>query len=276
MKSGTYLKVIALLLFTVSPIIAQENTLLKGSVKAPFIDESSVNIINSTQQTGTVNTKSGSFQILVRENDELLFSSIQYKNKTILITKQILEKGYLEVLLEEDLNVLDEVNISNVQLTGNMKTDIGLIKIVRDLPVNISFGDIKNMKFDSDINDMQKAPLNLALGQRPGLPGVDVLGILGLILSPILPDPRPAEIKLDLNKYKNNSDIIAQLRSLFDDKFFTETLAVKEDYINDFIYYANDNGLGAILVKKQNKLALIEFLIDQSKVYNKNVSSIKE
>jgi len=275
MKSGTYLKVKALLLFTVSPIIAQENTLLKGSVKAPFIDESSVNIINSTQQTGTVNTKSGSFQILVRENDELLFSSIQYKNKTILITKQILEKGYLEVLLEEDLNVLDEVNISNVQLTGNMKTDIGLIKIVRDLPVNISFGDIKNMKFDSDINDMQKAPLNLALGQRPGLPGVDVLGILGLILSPILPDPRPAEIKLDLNKYKNNSDIIAQLRSLFDDKFFTETLAVKEDYINDFIYYANDNGLGAILVKKQNKLALIEFLIDQSKVYNKNVSSIK-
>ena len=187
-----------------------------------------------------------------------------------------MEKGYLEVLLEEDLNVLDEVNISNVQLTGNMKTDIGLIKIVRDLPVNISFGDIKNMKFDSDINDMQKAPLNLALGQRPGLPGVDVLGILGLILSPILPDPRPAEIKLDLNKYKNNSDIIAQLRSLFDDKFFTETLAVKEDYINDFIYYANDNGLGAILVKKQNKLALIEFLIDQSKVYNKNVSSIKE
>ena len=275
MRSGAYLKVIALLLFTVSPLIAQENTLLKGKVKAPFINESSVNIINSTQQTGTVNTKSGSFQILVKENDELLFSSIQYKNRTVKITSQILRDGFIEVLLEEDLNILDEVNISNVKLTGNMKTDISQIKIVRDLPVNISFGDIKNMKFDSDINDMQKAPLNLALGQRPGLPGADVLGLLGLILSPILPDPRPAEIKLDLNKYKNNSDIIAHLRSLFDEKFFIETLEIKKDFIDDFIYYANDNGLGAILVQNQNKLALIEFLIDQSKVYNKSSSPTK-
>lgn len=276
MKSGTYLKVITLLLFTVSPLLAQENTLLKGSVKAPFIDESSVNIINSTQRTGTVNTKSGSFQILVRENDELLFSSILYKNRTIKITSQILKDGFLEVLLEEDLNILDEVNISNIQLTGNIKTDISQMKIVRDMPVNISFGDIKNMKFDSDINDMQKAPLNLALGQRPGLPGADVLGILGLILSPILPDPSPPDVKLDLNKYKNSSDIIAHLRSLFDDKFFVETLEIKKDYINDFIYYANDNGLGAILVQKQNKLALVEFLIDQSKIYNQNSSSTKE
>jgi len=45
-------------------------------------------------------------------------------------------------------------------------------------------------------------------------------------------------------------------------------LAIKPDYIDSFIYYANDNGLGAILVKKQNKLALVEFLIDQSKIYN--------
>ncbi len=268
MINETYLKVITLLLFTVSPLLAQENTQLTGTVSAPFLDEASIHIINSTQQTGTVNLKSGTYQILVKENDELLFSSVQYKNVTIQITSEIIEKGILDVVLVEDLNVLDEVNISNVELTGNLNTDIANIPVIKDLPINIKFGDIKNMRFASDINDPQSAPLNLALGQRPGLPGGDLLGIIGLILSPILPDSKPAEIKLDLNKYKNNPDIIAQLRELFDVKFFTETLEIKPDYIDAFIYYANDNGLGAILVKKQNKLALIEFLIQQSKVYN--------
>ncbi len=270
MRKETYLKVIALLLLTISPLIAQENTQLSGSVSAPNLDGASVHIINSTQKTGTVNSDSGFYKILVRENDELLFSSVQYKNVTVLITSEIIKKGILDVLLEEDLNVLDEVNISNINLTGNINTDIAQIPIVRDMPVNIKFGDIKNMRFESDINDPQKAPLNLALGQRPGLPGADVIGIIGLILSPILPDPKPPEIKLNFNKYKNNSDIIAHLRELFDEKFFTETLAIKEDIIDDFIYYANDNGLGVILVKPKNQFALIEFLIEQSKIYNKS------
>ncbi|TVZ27370.1 hypothetical protein JM83_2407 [Gillisia sp. Hel_I_86] len=268
MKKETYLKVITLLLVTVSPLFAQESTQLKGTISAPYLEEASVHIINSTQKTGTVNSGSGSFQILVRENDELLFSSIQYKNVTVLITPEIIKKGVLDVVLVEDLNVLDEVNISNINLSGNINTDIAQIPIVRDMPVNIKFGDIKNMRFESDINDPQSAPLNLALGQRPGLPGADILGLIGLIFSPILPDSKPAEIKLDLNKYKNNSDIIAQLRELFDEKFFTETLAIKKDFIDEFIYYANDNGLGLILVKRQNKLALVEFLIEQSKIYN--------
>ncbi|WP_026837789.1 hypothetical protein [Gillisia sp. JM1] len=270
MRNEIYLKVIALLLLTISPLIAQENTQLSGSVFAPNLDGASVHIINSTQKTGTVNSDSGSFQILVRENDELLFSSVQYKNVTILITSEIIKKRILDVSLEEDLNVLDEVNISNINLTGNINTDIAQIPIVRDLPVNFSIGDINNMRFESDINDPQKAPLNLALGQRPGLPGADVIGIIELILSPILPDPKPPEIKLNFNKYKKNSDIIAHLREIFDEKFFTETLTIKKDFIDDFIYYANDNGLGVILVKPKNQFALIEFLIEQSEIYNKS------
>ncbi len=272
MKKETCLKVITLLLFTVSPLFAQENTQLTGSISAPDLDGASVHVINTTQQTGTVNSESGSYQILVRENDELLFSSIQYKNLTILITSEIINSGILNIKLEEDLNVLAEVNISNINLTGNINTDIAQIPIVRDMPVNFSIGDINNMLFESDINDPQKAPLNLALGQRPGLPGGDFIGIIELILSPILPDPKLPEIKLNFNKYKNNSEIIAHLRKLFDERFFTETLAIERGFIDDFIYHANDNGLGLILVKSENQLALIEFLIEQSKIYNKSRS----
>jgi hypothetical protein len=49
MKKETCLKVITLLLFTVSPLFAQENIQLSGSVFAPNLDGASVHIINSTQ-----------------------------------------------------------------------------------------------------------------------------------------------------------------------------------------------------------------------------------
>ena len=264
MRKETYLKVITLLLFTVSPLFAQENTQLNGSITAPSLGGTSINIINSTQMTGTVNSDSGAFQILVRENDELLFSSIQYKNITVLVTSEIIEKGFLEITLTEDLNVLDEVSISNISLTGNIATDISNMKIVRDMPVNIKFGDIKNMRFESDINDPQSAPLNLALGQRSdALPGPDVLGLLfDLILPKIIGNNDIVEPKVVIN-----GKITTELRKLFQDDFFTETLKVKKEFIDDFIYYADDHGLRGLLEKPNNQLAVIEFLIAQSEIY---------
>ncbi len=60
-----------------------------------------------------------------------------------------------------------------------------------------------------------------------------------------------------------------EIRKLFTDDFFTETLQIDYDYINDFIFYAYDNGLGALVQEKKNDLELIDFFINQSKNYRK-------
>ncbi|HSM63792.1 MAG TPA: hypothetical protein VK833_07640, partial [Gillisia sp.] len=130
------------------------------------------------------------------------------------------------------------------------------------------FGDIKNMRFESDINDPQSAPLNLALGQRSGaLPGADVLGLLfDLILPKIIGNKDIAEPKVVIN-----GKITTELRKLFQDDFFTETLKVKKEFIDDFIYYADDHGLRDLLEKPNNQLAVIEFLIAQSEIYRSDI-----
>ena len=75
--------------------------------------------------------------------------------------------------------------------------------------------------------------------------------------------------KARIRTYKKpTSTTVEQLRKLFKDDFFTKTLQVEKDYINDFIYYVDDNGLRDILGKRDNQLALIEFLIEQGKIYN--------
>jgi len=186
-------------------------------------------------------------------------------NLTVHITLEIIEKGTFAISLEEDLYVLDEVKISNIALTGNLNTDIAQTQIVWNMPVNLNFRDIKNMRFASDVNDPKSAPLNLALGQRSGAaPGVDVLGVFFdlIILNIIGSRDRVAP------KFELNGEITSELRKLFLDDFFTESLQVEKDSIDDFIYYVDDNGLRDILGKPDYQLALIEFLIEQGKIYN--------
>lgn len=270
MKIETYLKVISLLLFTVSPLFAQDNTPLIGKISAPLLEEAAVHIINATQKTGTVNAASGSFQILVKENDELLFSSIQYKNITIIITSEMMKSGILEVLLKEDVNILAEVNISNINLTGNISTDIMNMQVLDDLPLNYGLSDIKDMNFEADLNDAQEGPVNRAFYAneiiKPG--GVNILGLPGAIMDIFGIEEKPKP-RIYNNSEKTSKE---QLNELFQKDFFVNTLALNEGSIDGFIYYAEDHGLSRVL-KNSNELILVEFLINQSKSYNKEIKN---
>jgi hypothetical protein len=42
---------------------------------------------------------------------------------------------------------------------------------------------------------------------------------------------------------------------------------IDEDNINDFIFYAEENGLKEEMFKRGNELGLIQFLLDKSKAY---------
>ena len=96
-------------------------------------------------------------------------------------------------------------------------------------------------------------------------PGVNLLGLAGIAAGLL-----GVKGKVPIRAYKKGPTLTTnkQLRELFQDDFFTETLQVEKDYINDFIYYVDDNGLRDILGKPNNQLALIEFLMEQSKIYN--------
>ena len=167
----------ALSLLLAFPVFSQqENSLLKGSIKAPYLESASVHVINTTQRTGTVNSASGNFQLLVKTGDTLLFSSIQYQKLEVIISAEIILKNNLTIELKEDINQLAEVNISNIQLTGNINTDLNNIEVVTDLPLDLRFGNVKHMVFESDVNDPLKAPRNTAFESNTVLqPGVNFL-----------------------------------------------------------------------------------------------------
>ncbi len=257
--------VIAVAIFFSFPVLAQDNTLLKGKIKAESL-EGAVHIINISQKTGTVNSSSGAFDIRVRENDTLLFSSIQFLKHTVPITSEIILKGFIEVELTEDINELSEVNISSTTLTGNLNTDLANIETVNDLPVNFSWDAVKNLRFRSDHNDPQEAPVNHAYMENQingGAGSVNILGGLELLadLIGVKQKPKPAT-------YTGPPERTSiQLRKRFDDDFFISSLGIREKDIGDFLFYLDDQKISEQLLSDKNGLALIELLIDHSDRY---------
>ena len=244
---------------------AQESILLKGKIDAFDLEGTSINIINLTQKTGTINHSNGDFEIQVSQGDTLLFSSILFENVKVAITKKIYVKEYLQVFLKEDVNELAEVNINNYHLTGNLSVDSKAIKVY-DFPVlSMNFGDVKNARFESDVNDPQAKPTNIALGESTGVDGsINIFGLLSVAAK--LAGVGKGETEYRAPMPRSNPE---EIRKLFTDDFFTETLQIDYDYINDFIFYAYDNGLGALVQEKKNDLELIDFFINQSKNYRK-------
>lgn len=256
----------ALSLLLVLPVFSQqENILLKGSIKAAFLESASVHIINATQKTGTVNSDSGNFQILVQAGDTLLFSSIQYQKLEVIISDKIIRDGNLTIELKEDINQLAEVNISNIQLTGNINTDLNNIEVVTDLPMDLRFGAVKHIVFESDVNDPLEAPRNIAFESNQVLqPGVNLLGIVDVLED--LFNIKGKKGKAPIYK-RPTTTIAAQIRELFDDDFFKSSLGIKEEHINDFLFYVDENGLTAQMMEEKNKLSLLDFLFQQSEKY---------
>lgn len=253
------------------PAFSQENKPLPGKIIAPNLEESTVHVINKTQGTGTLNTSSGNFKIQVRENDTLLFSSVQYHILEIPVTAEILTRELLIVNLTEVVNELPEMNISNLSLTGRLDTDLANMKVVEDLPVNLNFRSLsKNSLFESDRKESAESPVNIASKQNEpgyGVEGLNLLGGLGLIA--------------DLVGIKSKSKILpppavttsVQIRKLFDDEFFRSSLGIKEEQILDFIFYLDNVGLSRQLFQPEYRLALIEVLIDHGKIYNNGLES---
>lgn len=251
------------------PAFSQEKKTLSGKVNAPKLEESSVHIINKTQRTGTLNTSSGEFKIQVRENDTLLFSSIQYNNLEILVTAEILNKDLITVELTEDVNELAEVNITDTNLTGNLTTDLANIEVVGDLPVNLNFRSLqKKSLFESDRREHADTPVNIALKQNQigyGAEGMNILGGLGILadLVGVKSKTTPA--------YIPPAAPSVQIRRLFDDEFFKSSLGIKEANIQDFIFYLDEVGLSQQLFQPNKRLALIDVLIDHGKIYNQRL-----
>ena len=99
-------------LFALSFILvaAQEKRqLLKGTLLYRNTSVIAANVVNNTAQTNTITDGDGTFEILAKAGDEIIFSSVEFKIKALTITPEIIQKNRLVVEVNERITVLDEI-----------------------------------------------------------------------------------------------------------------------------------------------------------------------
>jgi hypothetical protein len=241
-----------LVFFAMNSFSQEKYVLISGKIISSSNAVGNVHIVNLNTKLGTVSNDGGEFEMLVSLNDVLLFSSIEYERKEIIITDNFIKYKKLVVELVPSVNELKEVFIEG--LTGNLNYDLKKVPI-DTLPKHSFFlkpGDLKKA-LPPDLHGSKKAPY---VGFFPPIPG-----------SVSLPDAgyeAEQRLKREISRKKQfPSKIIKQ----FGLAYFTDKLLIPEDKVDHFLAYCEDKNIINEFYKN-NLLEVIKILREESKSYH--------
>lgn len=257
MKNIIFFLIALISVFSLNAQVEKKGIEISGKINVSLEEEASgINVFNIGNRHYTFTDDYGRFKITVREGDELVFSSIQYQQFSVIITPSVIKRKELNVDLVTTTNVLDEV-VVKPGLSGDVRVDVKKIKTV---PANLSSVDGQEAMYGYDYEfsaDRYTTPENRAIDKGYLENGINFAHIFKTILGVN-------------NKAKNAppEHMDVQIRKLYKDEFFKKYLDVKEESINDFVFFMQDRGLDINKMQSLNDLQLIEYIIAESKVYN--------
>tara|TARA_B100000902_G_scaffold148164_1_gene144971 strand:+ start:3112 stop:3834 length:723 start_codon:yes stop_codon:yes gene_type:complete len=231
---------ILFLLFLFQFGYGQDRQLIQGKVIYRNINVVAANVINNTSQSTTITDDLGEFQIYAKEGDEIIFSSVQYIIRTVLITDEIIKNKRLTIQINERIRELDEVVITpdNTDKFLDLKEE-----------------EFKGFDYVADKSTKIENPLTDTRQLRYGVDFVNIFKLLKTIV-----DSKSEEEKQNMIA----SEVIPYL---FEDDFFTESLLLASSQINDFLNYIDTRPNAVDVLLEKNQFLLIDFLLNESVRY---------
>ena len=218
----------------------QDRQLIQGKVIYRNINVVAANVINNTSQSTTITDDLGEFQIYAKEGDEIIFSSVQYIIRTVLITDEIIKNKRLTIQINERIRELDEVVITpdNTEKFLDLKEE-----------------EFKGFDYVADKSTKVQNPLTETRELKYGVDFVNIFKLLKTIV-----DSKSEEEKQNMIA----SEVIPYL---FEDDFFTESLLLASSQIIDFLNYIDTRPNAVNVLLEKNQFLLIDFLLNESVRY---------
>jgi hypothetical protein len=249
--------------FIVSTSIAQitSRVMIHGKISAPIGDDvEGVVVYNRSTNKGTITTKEGRFKIGAGINDRIEVVAMQYQHFIILVDKGVMNTKRLNVFLTESVNQLEEVVVTPYDLMGNVSVDVKKIGFsqsgIGDVAEETS-SRINDTDYDFRSDELSSLENKVFLEDRM-INGLNFVTLFKLVYN----------TKKTSEKKKHSPDIDVKIRDLYNDQFFRDYLAIEIDQINDFIFFAEKNGLNSEYFESGKELDLLQFLAYQSKLYS--------
>jgi len=229
------------------PLFSFGQTILKGTISNGR-DKEGIHVFNEAFQKYTITDEYGNFEISVNVNDVIAFSGIQYELKTILITEEDIENSFLEVLLIEKVNELDEVFIG-YQLTGDLSIDAKHIKTV--VPMEIALTD--SFRGLGKYSGTLPSDRQSAIGSNSIPEGVNILGLIGMFMPK---NNNTIESKIIALDYSRDALVI-----YYGGDFFSGHLKIPKNDEERFIQFTELDSTIVVSLRKRNKFKLLHRIL---------------
>ena len=224
--------------------ICQDRRPLKGQLLYKNTKVVAANVVNNTAQTNTITDSEGAFEIDVLLGDEIIFSSVQYRIRSIKITEDILSKNRLVVSVNENINELKEVVVT----TDDVE----------------KFLDLKEEEFKGFDYEKDKSSklVNKAYNNRQLSDGIDFVNIAKLLARALGNKSSDEQMRM------KPSEI---LPLVFEDDFFAVDLGLDKSQVISFLEFIDNRMKTGELLKKDKEFQLIDFLINESKEFKNDL-----
>lgn len=219
-------------------------------------DVEGIHVLNRSSRYNAVTDQNGRFFIHAREQDTLVFSSITYSFKSIIVSEEIYINNKVIVTLDPLINELDEV-IIGPKLTGNLNSDIKSIKT--EDPINFD---------DVGIPGFKGTPEEKIVPMVPGI-GVDIEAVFKHLSGYY------KKLKLR-RKWEAQNNVAARLINLYGYSFFNEAYHIPSDRIYDFLLFCMETTTLKKDFNNEDYNSVIAILEEKSKEYLIRLSEKKE
>jgi hypothetical protein len=254
-------------LFAVSKVTfsQEKRKIIVGKVVDSISIIKNANIINLKTKQGTFSSKLGLFRIFVSKGDTLSVSSVQHKQKIIIITESILAQKKIKITLKAKTYTLTEFELKRNNLMGRLGID------TKDVPKNKQDSILRDVMdfsaIDFSIEDFKIDAIDLV---RPPIVNT-MAGAIGMISNaageaiPFKDSERLWALRGDLAQKKA---FPYKILSELGEKFFFDTLKIPVDRYFHFLEYCNPLNIEN-LHRDGKLLEVIKILRTESISYHK-------
>lgn len=243
-----------LLLFMASlNVLGQESIMLEGQVLNDTIDKANLNIVNLTMRRGTITASNGQFTIEARVNDTINISAVQYESRQFVVNETMYKRGKITLYLIPKITELDQVNISNVDLTGDIYKDVSSTTYERKITPS-ELGIPENTAPPRTVEERRYYTAVTSGG------GIPLDGLINAITGRL----KMLKRHIEVSRFEK---LVQDSRYTFSDSLYMKELNIDKEYIEDFVYYTFEDPEAKELVDSKNALGLLEFMMKKSEDY---------
>lgn len=238
--------------------------ILYVQIIADSISVEGITITNRTTHRYSVSDSEGRFSLYAREKDTLVFSSMNYSSRMVILNASDLKMKVLGIKLESHITELDEVIINPNSLTGDLEKDNKNIKVTQ-LKSGINAKDAISQEFEADLqtsvnNTAMRGPGHIETLYQPDL--IKIVKMFGLFKG------KKEDKKI---QYASSKIFQEAVQEKLSESFFLDTLKLKKDQIGLFLAFCENDPRAQGLLYANKEFELVDFLISKKPEYLKSL-----